>query len=81
MSENLPLALQQIYQRLHATSSDLISKSKSAFTTAADCADGTVPPVWASTSCGVLLCMRCAGVHRSLGVHVSKVCFCVFSLT
>lgn len=40
----------------------------------ADCgqAEGS-RPTWASTTCGVLLCMRCAGVHRSLGVHVSKV--------
>uniref|UniRef100_A0A7S3R6M4 Arf-GAP domain-containing protein n=1 Tax=Dunaliella tertiolecta TaxID=3047 RepID=A0A7S3R6M4_DUNTE len=40
----------------------------------ADCgqAEG-MRPTWASTLCGVLLCMRCAGIHRGLGVHVSKV--------
>eukprot|EP00967_Tisochrysis_lutea_P060773 scaffold77779_cov22-Tisochrysis_lutea.AAC.5 len=39
----------------------------------ADCgqAEG-MRPTWASTLCGVLLCMRCAGIHRGLGVHVSK---------
>ena len=30
-------------------------------------------PIRASTICGVLLCIRCAGIHRSLGVHISKV--------
>ncbi|KAG8339375.1 putative ADP-ribosylation factor GTPase activating protein [Trypanosoma vivax] len=30
-------------------------------------------PRWASTNLGVFLCLRCAGLHRSLGTHVSKV--------
>eukprot|EP00049_Salpingoeca_infusionum_P015153 m.291039 g.291039 ORF g.291039 m.291039 type:complete len:1369 (-) comp15824_c0_seq1:350-4456(-) len=37
----------------------------------ADCdADDTE---WASINLGVLLCIACSGVHRSLGVHISKV--------
>lgn len=28
---------------------------------------------WASVSLGVFLCIRCAGFHRSLGTHISKV--------
>lgn len=38
------------------------------------CADcGMQSPDWASLNLGVLICMECSGVHRSLGVHVSKV--------
>ena len=38
------------------------------------CADCRAPnPRWASASVGCFLCTQCAGVHRSLGVHVSFV--------
>ncbi|KAI8065195.1 hypothetical protein BC940DRAFT_334861 [Gongronella butleri] len=30
-------------------------------------------PRWASYSLGVLLCMRCASLHRKMGTHISKV--------
>lgn len=30
-------------------------------------------PRWASWNLGLFLCIRCAGIHRNLGVHISKV--------
>ncbi|KAI1732270.1 putative GTPase activating protein for arf domain-containing protein [Ditylenchus destructor] len=30
-------------------------------------------PRWASWNLGIFLCIRCAGLHRNLGVHISKV--------
>ncbi|EFX68574.1 hypothetical protein DAPPUDRAFT_62980, partial [Daphnia pulex] len=30
-------------------------------------------PRWASWNLGIFLCIRCAGLHRNLGVHISRV--------
>lgn len=39
-----------------------------------ECADcGRKDPEWASCNLGVFLCTECAGIHRSLGSHVSRV--------
>ncbi|ODV88880.1 hypothetical protein CANCADRAFT_17283, partial [Tortispora caseinolytica NRRL Y-17796] len=30
-------------------------------------------PRWASWNLGVFVCIRCSGIHRSMGTHVSRV--------
>ncbi|KAK6917073.1 Arf GTPase activating protein [Dillenia turbinata] len=48
---------------------DLLLKSDNRF--CADC--GAPDPKWASANIGVFICLKCCGVHRSLGSHISKV--------
>eukprot|EP00467_Chlorarachnion_reptans_P024189 CAMPEP_0114493078 /NCGR_PEP_ID=MMETSP0109-20121206/3913_1 /TAXON_ID=29199 /ORGANISM="Chlorarachnion reptans, Strain CCCM449" /LENGTH=313 /DNA_ID=CAMNT_0001669997 /DNA_START=145 /DNA_END=1086 /DNA_ORIENTATION=- len=39
-----------------------------------ECGDcSTKYPDWASINLGVMICTECAGIHRGLGVHISKV--------
>ncbi|CAH9081411.1 unnamed protein product [Cuscuta epithymum] len=39
-----------------------------------ECADcRSRAPRWASINLGIFICMQCSGIHRSLGVHISKV--------
>lgn len=61
----------------------LLQQSDPANAVCADC--GAPGPDWAAINLGVLVCIACSGVHRSLGVHVSKVIlfvqksfFCLF---
>ncbi|XP_068440988.1 BAR_ACAPs and ArfGap_ACAP domain-containing protein isoform X2 [Clinocottus analis] len=37
------------------------------------CDCGEEEPRWASINLGVTMCIQCSGIHRSLGVHLSKV--------
>ncbi|KAJ9140872.1 hypothetical protein P3X46_031464 [Hevea brasiliensis] len=48
---------------------ELLQQSDNRF--CADC--GAPDPKWASANIGVFICLKCCGVHRSLGTHVSKV--------
>ncbi|SZF00194.1 unnamed protein product [Blumeria hordei] len=38
----------------------------------ADCGSG-VKTEWVSINLGVILCIECSGIHRSLGTHISKI--------
>ncbi|KAM3616836.1 uncharacterized protein V6R79_024195 [Siganus canaliculatus] len=37
------------------------------------CDCGEAEPRWASVNLGVTVCIECSGIHRSLGVHLSKI--------
>ncbi|VDO95525.1 unnamed protein product [Soboliphyme baturini] len=56
-------------EKLQQILNDLLKDEENKY--CADCeAKG---PRWASWNLGVFLCIRCAGIHRNLGVHISKV--------
>ncbi|XP_029427063.1 stromal membrane-associated protein 2 [Rhinatrema bivittatum] len=55
--------------RYQAVLSSLLQQEENKY--CADCrAKG---PRWASWNIGVFVCIRCAGIHRNLGVHISRV--------
>ena len=37
-------------------------------------------PTWASTNLGIYVCIRCSGLHRQIGVHITKVKSCTMDL-
>jgi len=36
-----------------------------------DC--GAADPTWFSTNLGILVCIECSGIHREMGVHISRI--------
>lgn len=32
-----------------------------------------IDPTWLSTNFGILMCIECSGIHRDLGVHISRI--------
>ena len=48
---------------------DLLVQKDNCF--CADC--GAPDPKWASANIGVFVCLKCCGVHRSLGTHISRI--------
>ncbi|XP_032383384.1 stromal membrane-associated protein 1 isoform X4 [Etheostoma spectabile] len=60
---------QKLNEQHQAILSKLLREEHNKF--CADCeAKG---PRWASWNLGVFMCIRCAGIHRNLGVHISRV--------
>uniref|UniRef100_UPI00398E8493 arf-GAP with SH3 domain, ANK repeat and PH domain-containing protein 1-like isoform X1 n=2 Tax=Pristiophorus japonicus TaxID=55135 RepID=UPI00398E8493 len=39
--------------------------------TCCDC--GAPDPTWLSTNLGILTCIECSGIHREMGVHISRI--------
>ncbi|XP_041824273.1 arf-GAP with SH3 domain, ANK repeat and PH domain-containing protein 1 isoform X7 [Melanotaenia boesemani] len=37
------------------------------------CDCGAADPKWLSTNLGILTCIECSGIHREMGVHVSRI--------
>ncbi|XP_044507201.1 probable ADP-ribosylation factor GTPase-activating protein AGD11, partial [Mangifera indica] len=60
---------QPTYSGAQGKLENLLSQSGNDF--CADC--GSPDPKWVSLSLGVFICIKCSGIHRSLGVHISKV--------
>eukprot|EP01112_Ceratiomyxa_fruticulosa_P009134 TRINITY_DN2383_c0_g1_i4.p1 TRINITY_DN2383_c0_g1~~TRINITY_DN2383_c0_g1_i4.p1 ORF type:complete len:997 (-),score=256.87 TRINITY_DN2383_c0_g1_i4:127-3117(-) len=50
---------------------ELLQKGVAGNSVCADC--DCKDPDWSSINIGILLCLECSGVHRHLGVHISKV--------
>lgn len=60
---------QKLNEQHQAILSNLLKEDDNKY--CADCeAKG---PRWASWNLGVFMCIRCAGIHRNLGVHISRV--------
>ncbi|XP_070702907.1 stromal membrane-associated protein 2 isoform X2 [Pempheris klunzingeri] len=55
--------------RYQAVLNSLLALEENKF--CADC--DSKGPRWASWNLGIFICIRCAGIHRNLGVHISKV--------
>ncbi|CAF0943041.1 unnamed protein product [Brachionus calyciflorus] len=61
--------LQKQQEKFQAILSSLLREEDNKY--CADC--DSKGPRWASWNLGVFLCIRCAGIHRNLGVHISRV--------
>ena len=75
LNNNAPNALKQQKQTPRGNSKAgfraLLLKSDPTNGFCADC--GAEAPEWASINLGILICIKCSGIHRQLGTHITKV--------
>ncbi|KAG0034727.1 hypothetical protein BGZ81_003425 [Podila clonocystis] len=69
--ESTPAPMQSDDDRLGTRLLAVMRESSPANNFCADC--GAKNPDWCVINLGVLVCIECSGVHRSLGTHISKV--------
>ncbi|KAI8371157.1 hypothetical protein EDC96DRAFT_501670 [Choanephora cucurbitarum] len=71
----ISLPLDESMSRAHCplSSDDLLNALRKDLsnTICADCS--AKDPDWCSLNLGILICIECSGIHRSLGTHISKV--------
>jgi hypothetical protein len=61
----------KLIQGVKSMKAGLLAQLRKDNPTCAEC--NTLSPDWISISLGVMVCIVCSGIHRSLGVHISKV--------
>ena len=69
------------YLRTNSTSYDsnpsqllqLIRSHDAGNTICADCSSSSNKVEWVSINLGIVLCIECSGIHRSLGTHITKI--------
>jgi stromal membrane-associated protein len=69
MSSGVKDKQQRLQEKYQAILNSMLREEENKY--CADC--DSKGPRWASWNLGVFLCIRCAGIHRKLGVHISKV--------
>ncbi|KFH70747.1 hypothetical protein MVEG_03595 [Podila verticillata NRRL 6337] len=69
--ESTPASIQSDDDRLGTRLLAVMRESSPANNFCADC--GAKNPDWCVINLGILVCIECSGIHRSLGTHISKV--------